>query len=76
MAPLYGKPRMLKTRTPGLLCGWKQGVYEKTGVGTMWISVLGELEYEFCPVPKSYFTDMLKRPDPESLMNQMMVMYL
>jgi len=73
---LFGKPRMHATRTAGLRCGWRQGIHEKCGVGTLWIDVLGEVEYELCPVPRKYFEDMLKRPDPEVLMNELMRMYL
>ena len=75
MASLYGKPPMLRTKTPGLLVGWKQGIYEKQGVGTLWMSVLGETQYRFCPVPKQYYNDLLNRHDAEVLMNQIMVMY-
>ena len=76
MTALFGKPRMTKTRTPGMMVGWKQGLYEKTGVGTLFIEVLGETEYEFSPCPRTYFNDLRMRPDGVDLMNSLMIMYL
>ena len=76
MTALFGKPRMIKTRTPGMMVGWKQGLYEKTGVGTLFIEVLGETEYEMTPVPRTYFKELQYRSDGVDLMNQLMRMYL
>jgi hypothetical protein len=51
-------------------------LYEKSGVGTLWIEVLGEKEYEFCPVPRTYYNQLRSRSDAVDLMNQLMRMYL
>ena len=66
---------MVRSKTPGLKVGWRQGVLERAGVGTLWINVLGEQEYELCPVPRTYFTQLIERADAVEVMNNLLRMY-
>jgi hypothetical protein len=75
MTSLFGKPQMRSTRTDGLRVAWRQGIYEKAGVGTLWIDVLGEKEYEMTGVPRMYYNQLRMREDGVELMNQLMRMY-
>lgn len=76
MTSLFGKPALRKTKTPGLKVAWRQGLYEKAGVGTLWIEVLGENEWELCPVPRNYYKQLMSCGDAVDLMNQLLRMYL
>jgi hypothetical protein len=72
---LFSKPNLRTTRTAGLKVAWRQGLYEKSGVGTLWIEVLGETEHEMTGVPRTYYNQLRCREDAVDLMNQLMVMY-
>lgn len=76
MSALVGRPPMLKTRTPGLRVGWRQGIHDKAGVGVLWVDILGEKEFQMTPVPVTYFKQLRTDPDPELLANQLLRMYL
>ena len=75
MAPLYGRPKMVRSRTAGLRVGWRQSIHEKPGVGALWIDVLGEQEYQLCPVPRMYFAQLIERADAVEVMNNLLRMY-
>ena len=66
---------MHRTRVDGLRVGWRQGLYEKDGVGTLLIDVLGEKEYELTPVPRVYLKQLRSSSDAVRLMNDLLVMY-
>ena len=75
MTSLTAKPPLKATRSTGLRCAWRQGMHEKDGVGTLWIEFLGEVECELCPVPKTYYRDLMRRPDAVELANNLVRMY-
>ena len=77
MSSFYGKPRMMRTRTEGLTVGWRQGLYERSGVGTLFISILGgEREWEITGVERKYLNQLRSREDAVDIMNQLLRMYL
>jgi hypothetical protein len=76
LTSLIGKPDLLRTKTLGLRVGWRQDLYSPIGIGILWIEILKQEEYKLCPVPKKYFTQMLREANPEQTMNQLLRMYL
>jgi hypothetical protein len=65
------------TRNSALLVRWVQDPYAPVGIGILDVSVprIGEA-YHFIDVPKTIYMDLMKRPDPEPLFNNLLRMYL
>jgi hypothetical protein len=75
MTSFFARPKMLSTRTEGLRVGWRQGLYEKSGVGTLFLEML-EVEYECAGVPRKYFNEIRSAEDGVFVANQILRMYL
>jgi hypothetical protein len=76
MTTLFGRPKMVKTRTQGLTVGFRQGLYSPVGIGTLFIQVLDDREIELNPVPRKYYQELRNAPDAVMIMNQLLRMYL
>lgn len=66
-----------RTRNPHLKVIWTQDALAPPGYGTLraHITITGK-RYAMERVPKRVLLDMLRRPDPEMLLNQLLTMYL